>query len=146
LLRNTVDEFLLVDSGQAQPFDGSLEDYRHWLLNRDKNVPSENETASSSSAPLVDKKQARQQAAARRAQLAPLTSKLKKLEQAMKKLAEQSTRIEEQLADPDLYDDSNKEKLKKLLNEQATLREQNDVTEEQWLTIQEELDALEAES
>jgi ATP-binding cassette subfamily F protein 3 len=146
LLRNTVDEFLLVDSGQAQPFDGSLEDYRHWLLNRDKSAPSESKTAVTDSVPLVDKKQARQQAAARRAQLAPLTSKLKKLEQAMQKLAEQLTRIEEQLADPDLYDDSNKEKLKKLLNEQATVCEQNDATEEQWLTIQEELDALETES
>lgn len=146
LLRNTVDEFLLVDSGQAQPFDGSLEDYRHWLLNRDKSAPSENEAAASDSVPLVDKKQARQQAAARRAQLAPLTSKLKKLEQAMQKLAEQLTRIEEQLTDTDLYDESNKDKLKKLLSEQATLREQNDATEEQWLTIQEELDALETES
>jgi ATP-binding cassette subfamily F protein 3 len=77
LLRNTVDEFLLVDSGQAQPFDGSLEDYRHWLLNRDKSVPVSFDT----SAPLVDKKQLRQNAAARRVQLAPLTSKIKKLEQ-----------------------------------------------------------------
>jgi len=145
LLRNTVDEFLLVDAGQAQPFDGSLEDYRHWLLNRDKSAPTSNEATTDNDAPLVDKKQARQQAAARRAQLAPLTSKLKKLEQSMQKFSDQLTQIEEQLADSKLYDDSNKEKLKKLLAEQASLREQNDETEEQWLTIQEELEVLETE-
>jgi ATP-binding cassette subfamily F protein 3 len=134
----------LVDAGQAQPFDGSLEDYRHWLLNRDKSVPNSNEPTNTD-APLVDKKQARQQAAARRAQLAPLTSKLKKLEQSMQKFSEQLARIEEQLSDTSLYEESNKEKLKKLLSEQATLREQNDDTEEQWLAIQEELEALETE-
>ena len=131
--------------GRAQPFDGSLEDYRHWLLNRDKSAPTSNEATTDNDAPLVDKKQARQQAAARRAQLAPLTSKLKKLEQSMQKFSDQLTQIEEQLADSKLYDDSNKEKLKKLLAEQASLREQNDETEEQWLAIQEELEALETE-
>ena len=63
----------------------------------------------------------------------------------MQKFSEQLARIEEQLSDTSLYEESNKEKLKKLLSEQATLREQNDDTEEQWLAIQEELEALETE-
>ena len=63
----------------------------------------------------------------------------------MQKFSEQLARIEEQLSDTSLYEESNKEKLKKLLSEQATLQEQNDDTEEQWLVIQEELEALETE-
>ena len=140
LLRNTVDEFLLVDSGKAEPFDGSLDDYRHWLLNRDKSTPS---TAVEANTPLVDKKQARQDAAARRAQLAPLTSKIKKLEQQMHMLGEQMAAIEEQLADISLYDEANKNKLKQILAEQSQLRSINDDIEEQWLALQEELELLE---
>jgi ATP-binding cassette subfamily F protein 3 len=142
LLRNTVDEFLLVDSGQAQPFDGSLEDYRHWLLNRDKSVPVSFDT----SAPLVDKKQLRQNAAARRVQLAPLTSKIKKLEQSMQKLSGQLSVIEEQLTDTELYSENNKDKLKKILGQQAQLCQENDDIEEQWLALQEELELLEGEA
>jgi len=132
---------LLVDSGKAEPFDGSLEDYRHWLLNRDKSAPA---STADTSAPLVDKKQARQDAAARRAQLAPLTSKIKKLEQTMHKLGEQMAVIEQQLADVSLYDDANKNKLKQILAEQSQLSAKNDDAEEQWLTLQEELELLEA--
>ena len=141
LLRNTVDEVLPVDSGKAEPFDGSLDDYRHWLLNRDKSAPA---SELDNSAPLVDKKQARQDAAARRAQLAPLTSKIKKLEQQMSKLGEQMSAIEAQLADISLYDEANKNKLKQVLAEQTQLRTKNDDTEEQWLALQEELELLEA--
>lgn len=142
LLRNTVDEFLLVDSGQAQPFDGSLEDYRHWLLNRDKSAPVSFDT----SAPLVDKKQLRQNAAARRVQLAPLTSKIKKLEQNMQKLGGQLSVIEEQLTDTELYSENNKDQLKKILGQQAQLCQENDDIEEQWLALQEELELLESEA
>jgi ATP-binding cassette subfamily F protein 3 len=142
LLRNTVDEFLLVDSGQAQPFDGSLEDYRHWLLNRDKSAPVSFDT----SAPLVDKKQLRQNAAARRVQLAPLTSKIKKLEQSMQKLSGQLSVIEEQLTDTELYSENNKDQLKKILGQQAQLCQENDDIEEQWLALQEELELLEGEA
>ena len=90
----------------------------------------------------VDKKLARQQAAARRAELAPLTKEVKRLETEMERCAKRLAAIEAALLDASIYDDDNKAKLTELLTEQGQLREQNDNTEERWLALQEELEAL----
>ncbi|NKI18493.1 ATP-binding cassette domain-containing protein [Spongiibacter sp. KMU-166] len=141
LLRNTVDEFLLVDDGAVTPFDGSLDDYRQWLLSRDK-TSDNGDTGASPEEPVVDRKRARQEAAARRAKLAPLSKEVKKLESRMATIGRELADIEQQLADPALYEDSNKQKLKELLTRQGTLREENNGVEEAWLTLQEEMEAL----
>ncbi|MGB1907515.1 MAG: ATP-binding cassette domain-containing protein, partial [Spongiibacter sp.] len=141
LLRNTVDEFLLVDDGAVTPFDGSLDDYRQWLLSRDK-TSGDGDTGASPEEPVVDRKRARQEAAARRAKLAPLSKEVKKLESRMATIGRELADIEQQLADAALYEDSNKQKLKELLTRQGTLREENNGVEEAWLTLQEEMEAL----
>src|SRR5690554_2025115 len=69
LLRNTVDEFVLVAEGRVTDFDGDLDDYYRWLLaRRQQQASPERESAADS------KKALRQQAAARREQLKPLTN------------------------------------------------------------------------
>ncbi len=148
LLRNTVDEWLLVADGKVSEFDGTLEDYHHWLTehNRRSQAPAEAEPKASdavASKPASgDKKAQRQQAAARREQLKPLTNRIKKLESQMEKLNHQLAQVEEQLADTSLYDDSEKDRLQGLLQQQVDCRQQLDDTEEQWLEAQEELEAL----
>ena len=140
LLRNTVDELLLVDNGSVSPFDGSLDDYRQWLLSRNRELGDKPQSAST--APVVDKKKARQDAAAKRAKLAPLNNEIKKLERTLQKVVEQLQAIEAQLADTSLYDETNKQQLKTLLAEQARLQTENNTAEEAWLELQEQLEAL----
>jgi ATP-binding cassette subfamily F protein 3 len=145
LIRNTVDELLLVDNGIAEAYEGSLDDYRQWLLSRDKSNPAEpGSDNGNSTEPMVDKKQARQQAAQRRQQLAPVTKQIKQLENQMEKLATALNGIEEQLSDASLYDAENKEQLKTLLGKQQQLTHENNDVEARWLELQEQLDTLEA--
>jgi ATP-binding cassette subfamily F protein 3 len=140
LLRNTVNEFLLVAEGRVAEFDGDLEDYYRWLSQQRINtVEEEQPTAANDN--KVDKKAQRQQSAAQRAQLKPLTNKLKNLESQMEKLQTRLADVETQLGDSSIYDEKNKAKLQTLLVDQATLQTQLEETEENWLLVSEVLEA-----
>lgn len=143
LLRNTVNEFLLVADGSVSEFDGDLEDYYKWMQQQKTNaVATEKETvATNDSDSKVDKKAQRQQSAAQRAQLKPLTNKLKSLETQLEKLQKRLSEIETQLGDSSIYDDKNKAKLQELIAEQGKLQAQVEEVEENWLLVSEELEA-----
>ena len=143
LLRNTVNEFLLVADGQVTEFDGDLEDYYQWMQQqKTRAAATENAVVvAPNNDNKVDKKAQRQQSAATRAQLKPLTNKLKSLEAQMEKLQMRLSEMEMRLADPDIYDEKNKGVLQPLLQEQATLQTQLEETEENWLMISEQLEA-----
>jgi len=147
LIRNTVNEFLLVANGQVNEFDGDLEDYYRWLSQHNiqsnpSNNPQQNESEEKTSADSkVDKKAQRQQSAAQRAQLKPLTNKLKNLESQLEKYQTRLAEIETQLGDPTIYDDKNKNKLQELLLEQSKALSAVEEAEENWLLISEELEA-----
>jgi len=140
LLRNTVDQFLLVVDGQVSEFDGDLDDYHRWLLQRRQ----EDSAAEKAEAPepQQDKKALRQQAAARRQALKPLTDKLKKLERQMEQLTAKLGDVEQALADPSIYEEAHKERMQTLLKSQGEYRSQLDDCEEQWLMLTEEVEAL----
>ena len=143
LLRNTVNEFLLVADGSVSEFDGDLEDYYKWMQQQKTNaVAAEKDILTASDNDnKVDKKAQRQQSAAARAQLKPLTNKLKSLETQLEKLQKRLGEIETQLGDPAIYDDKNKTKLQELIAEQGKLQTQLEETEENWLMVSEELEA-----
>ncbi len=143
LLRNTVNEFLLVADGSVSEFDGDLEDYYKWMQQQKSNTAStEKETATDSEGDnKVDKKAQRQQSAAQRAQLKPLTNKLKNLESQLEKYQKRLSEIETLLGDSAIYEDKNKAKLQELLAEQGKLQTQLEETEENWLMVSEELEA-----
>src|SRR5690625_3628465 len=129
LLRHTVDEFVLVADGRGTDFDGDLDDYYRWLLTRRQPEGAVRDGATDS------KKAARQQAAARREQLKPLTNKRKQLERDMAKLEARLTELDATLADEALYTDERKDELKKCLVEQADLRDRLGQQEEAWLEV-----------
>ncbi len=142
LLRNTVNEFLLVANGKVSEFDGDLPDYYQWMQQQKSTAASvEKEKTTAGEGDKVDKKAQRQQSAAQRAQLKPLTNKLKNLETQMEKLQTRLAAIELELSDTAIYDDKHKTKLQALLVEQATAQTQLDETEEKWLAISEEIEA-----
>lgn len=147
LLRNTVNEFLLVADGKVEEFDGDLEDYYKWLLQQRQQAAAQEkqaavlEKSANSDGDKLDKKAQRQQSAAQRAQIKPLTNKLKSLESQMEKLQARLADVENQLGDSDIYDEKNKNKLRDLLAEQSKLQTQLEETEENWLQVSEELEA-----
>tara|TARA_R110001583_G_scaffold40646_3_gene129583 strand:- start:1714 stop:3642 length:1929 start_codon:yes stop_codon:yes gene_type:complete len=144
LLRNCVDEFLLVSDGQVTPFDGDLNDYARWLTEA---AASRVVTESSSAEPVGGessqlRKERKRLEAARRQQLAPLRKRIEKLEQQMERQANDIDKINQQLADPTVYEDSHKLQLKQLLQQQVQLQQSNSDTEERWLAGVEELELL----
>ena len=143
LLRNTVDELILVHDGCAEPYAGDLDDYRRWILNRDKTDSTTAEAADNidaTQANPVDKKRARQDAAAARAKLAPLRKELQALERNLERDNAAMKSLEEALTDNSLYEAGGKERLQTLLRQQADLRSTIELNEERWLELQDTLD------
>ena len=138
LLRNTVDDYLLVADGKLTAFDGDLDDYHRWLQRQrqDSTESAEREAGGD------DRKAQRQRAAAKREQLRPLTHKLKKYERQLETLQAQLETLETQLADGALYEAENKAQLQQLVREQGTVKQQLADCEENWMLVSEELEAL----
>ncbi len=140
LLRNTVDEFLLVDSGKVATYEGDMADYQAWLLQSQKESPV---ATGADSAAKIDKKGDRQAAAALREQLKPYTKAIARLEQQMEKHQSALKRIESQLLEPALYESGNS-RLAELLKEQGAIKQQLEEVEMDWLEKSEHLEALKA--
>ena len=143
LLRTVTDTLLLVDAGKVTPFDGDLEDYRQWVKESLKQDSSDNASLASG---VSNKKQQRQDAAEQRKLLQPLRNKLKTLEKQIDKLNHDKDEVEAKLADNSIYDDSNKQQLKTLLEQQVTVSQSLEKVEEDWLAISEEMEALQQDS
>ena len=141
LIRNTVDELLLVNAEEVAPFAGDLDSYTHWLLShlRDKG-----EQTSSAPGPAIQRKQQRREGAEIRQQLRPLKKALSEAELRMNKLDVAVSDIENRLADPAIYQPEHKEALQSLLFEQSQLKQQREAVEIQWLELAEQLETLEA--
>ncbi|MFO1372383.1 MAG: ATP-binding cassette domain-containing protein [Candidatus Competibacteraceae bacterium] len=147
LLRTTTDEFLLIAEGRVQPFNGDLDDYRDWLNERQR-------TANRDAAPraagngnsAAERREQKRQEAERRQQLAlkrkPLEQRVKKLEQRLEKLHVEQTRLHDELLEPALYEDANKNRLKELLLRKAQVDKDVAEIEGEWLEAQEALEAL----
>lgn len=141
LIRNTVDDLLLVNAGEVAPFAGDLDSYTHWLLShlRDKG-----EQTSSAPGPAIQRKQQRREGAEIRQQLRPLKKALSEAEMRMNKLDVAVNDVENRLADPAIYQPEHKEALQSLLFEQSQLKQQREAVEIQWLELAEQLETLEA--
>ena len=154
LLRTTTDAFLIVGHGRARPFDGDLDDYRDWLAEREKAAraaQSAQEDAQSkaaggpSAAEKREQKRADAESRQRLAQLRkPVERELAKVEKTMEKLNAEKATLETALADPGLYAEAQKAKLRDALARQATLARELESAEERWLELQEEIEAINA--
>ena len=144
LLRNTVDEFYLVHDKQVEEFNGDLEDYAKWLneVNAQSAVKNNDVLKTESENSSQNRKEQKRREAELRQQSAPLRKKIAQFEMEMEKLATRLSQIEQQLADGELYDSQNKEKLTALLNEQVQLKKNLETVETDWLATQEELELL----
>ncbi|PKM11364.1 MAG: ABC transporter ATP-binding protein [Gammaproteobacteria bacterium HGW-Gammaproteobacteria-3] len=137
LLRSVTDQLWLVAGGQVQPFDGDLEDYRLWLAEQKKDIDDSGAADS-----LSSRKDQRKQDAERRQQLKPLTDTLKRAEQAVEQLHQRQHRLEQQLADPGIYQDAEKNRLIQLLAEKAEVDGKLERAEMDWLMAEEKLEEV----
>jgi ATP-binding cassette subfamily F protein 3 len=142
LLRTTVDEFFLVANAQVQPFDGDLDAYHEWLQSQQKNSAEPQE---SPSAPKLDRKTEKREAAERRQRLKPFKDAVAKYEKEVHKHEQDLADINDKLADNSVYDADNKPQLTELLQQQATLQQALSQAEERWMVAEEALQTAEAE-
>ena len=142
LLRATADELLLVCDGRVSPFEGDLEDYRTWLANRHREgspAPVRIEAA-------ADRRQQRRLEAEARnrlsAQRRPIEERLQALEAEMAQLTAQKGQLESLVADPNLYTQNNRDRLKACLIDQSRVNARLQDVERLWLELQSQLEAL----
>lgn len=144
LLRATTDDLFLVADGKVEEFNGDLDDYAKWLNDyRAQQLQAGAEPGSSDA--KRDRKADRQRAADIRNQLRPLKKQIEKLETEIAKLEAGKKAIEEQLADPALYDNSNKARLAELLKQQGDIRNTLEDREMAWMEASEQLQQMENE-
>jgi ATP-binding cassette subfamily F protein 3 len=142
MLKNTADEFYLVDNGTVAQFGYDLDEYYQWLLNANKEAikKPDNETKSHTSS---HRKEQKRLEAEFRKSVQPLKKQIEKLEKSLDKFTDALSEIELKLADNDLYHDDNKAKLTTLLNQQADITPKLNQIEEDLLVSLEELETKE---
>jgi ATP-binding cassette subfamily F protein 3 len=139
LLRSVTDQLLLVSGGKVQPFDGDLDDYRLWLTEQkkgdEKSVIDSNDT--------VSRKDQRKLDADRRKKHKPLFDTLKKAEIAVEKYHNEQRELEHQLADPAIYEASEKDHLKRILDRKVQVDKLLDEAESAWMEAEEAIEHAE---
>jgi ATP-binding cassette subfamily F protein 3 len=137
LLRNTVEELLLVHDGRIDAYPEDLEGYEKWILSSYKTDRPAQERNSEDS-----RKARRQQAAARREQLRPLKRELAGIEADLASAEAELAALRDTLADPELYAGERAEELAELLRREGVLKSSTERLEERWLELQGELENL----
>ena len=136
LLRTVCDRFFLVADGLLKPFDGDLDDYRIWLAERQKAEQSFRDEAVSS----ISRKDQRKLGAELRQKQKPLQDALKKAEERVEKYHAEQRRLEAELSEPSLYDESQKDRLKLLLARKSEVDKALEEAEAEWMAAGERLE------
>ena len=126
LLVNTVDEFLIIEDGELNKFDGDLEDYRKSIL-KNKSVKlnaKDSKTSKEKQPNRIDKKEARQ-----------IRAKVATHEKTLKRLQTKLLETEEVLNNPDAYLKDEGPDLQSLLRTQIGLKDQIEELEGEWLEM-----------
>ncbi len=139
LLESCVDEFYIVANGRVTDFDGDIDDYQQWLNDDKKQSVKANKVVSE---PQVDKKQQRKEQAELRKKASPLRKQADKFEKLVQQNQDELTTVEAQLADSDIYQTEHKVKLTDLLKRQASLKQDLETNEMQWLDLEEQIEEI----
>jgi ATP-binding cassette subfamily F protein 3 len=158
LLRSTCDELWLVSNGAVGPFAGDLDDYRNWLdadkserKSRAAQAGADNPAQTAPAADTgVSRKDLRRQQAEARQRVSnlrkPLATRLAKIETEIETLTREKAQLETVLGEPGIYDEANRERMQLAIARQGELNWKLADAEQRWLAVQEELEALEAQS
>jgi len=143
LLRATTDALWLVADGRIAPFDGDLDDYRDWVLERSRRSGDSGRDDGEAAGINDRKARKRAEAEARQksyAQKKPLADKLARVERQMSELSAEHKAVEAWLASPAAYTEMEKDALKERIAQQGDLAWRLARLEEEWLEISEALE------
>lgn len=140
LLRHTVDKFWLVANQTIQAFDGDLEDYRQHIN------PKENTAEHHLKEPSIDRKTQKRQEAQERQRLSqlrkPILQEIEQLEKHMAELSQLLDILDAQIADPQLYEDTQRDKRLEIIQKHQQAHQKNQQYEQQWLALHEKLELI----
>ena len=149
LLRGICDRFILVANGVVREFDGDLDDYARWLA-QDSRVAAQvaaqaaalaRGAAGAEADSAGSRRTARRREAEARNRLSPLRAELRHIDAELPRLTARRSALEQQLADPLLYQNMSAEDQRRLTREHGTLAAEIDRIETRWLELSEELGA-----
>jgi ATP-binding cassette subfamily F protein 3 len=139
LLRAVCDDYLLVQGGRVQAFDGDLDDYAKLVL---RAAPVGSVDATGSTHPP---RQARRDRAGQRARSAPLRKEIERIEKQLALLERERTGVHAELADPATYADGNP-RAGALTQSAGELARRISELEEAWLEAHAALEAAEVDA
>ncbi len=155
LLRATADELWLVADGHLAPFDGDLDDYKAWVLSRDRTAARGGDAASPAQAasveptgqrPFADRRKERREEAQARQQRAdrrkPFLARQSALEREMEPLGAEKRALDLWLASPEAYTAEARPELVAALARQGDLSFRLARLESEWLELAERLEAM----
>jgi ATP-binding cassette subfamily F protein 3 len=134
LLEATADRLWLVKDGSVAPYDGDLDDYRQVITGSTGDRKERRE------ADKASKADRRRESAQRRAAFEPLAKQIRATEGLMERTKKRLDGIEDQLADPQLYE-RDPRAVTQLSKERAELAAALAKHEENWLTMSAEYEA-----
>ena len=129
------DRLWLVKDGGVAPFQGDMSDYREMLLSERGGVRRERPKD-------AKPKPTKAQRAETRSTLAGLQKEVRVAEARIAKIEEMKTKIDELLADPDLYVSKPANEFEKLQKKRAEIVDGLEKAEALWLDAQERLEAM----
>ena len=146
LIRATVDELWLVADGAVRPFDGDLDDYRTWVLDRARGVARGSDATRDAGATAADRRaQKRDEAEARQKRTdarKPLLARQAGVERDLERLGSEKAELDAWLATSDAYAVEQKPRLVATIERQGELTWMLARLEAEWLEISEALDAI----
>jgi ATP-binding cassette subfamily F protein 3 len=132
-----------VHDGRVAEFEGDLDDYAALVLAARRD---DGGTSPTRAEPAADRKELRKQEAAERQRVAnarkPLQNRLGKVEQELAKVSTELRELDARLADPDFYHAGDADEVAALIKRRGELAPKVEQLEEQWLSIQTELEAI----
>jgi ATP-binding cassette subfamily F protein 3 len=147
LLRVTCDRLLLVHDKRVDDFPLSLDDYPKWLSEQNRqaatdSVDTNDDVSENNAAARKDRKRIQAQ---QRQRLQPLRKRVTRAETKLEKLHNNQSELEKQLADPEIYNEQNKQKLQDCLLKKADVDKRCEAVENEWMQASEELEGLTSE-
>lgn len=136
LVELAADKLWLVGDGKVTNFDGDLDDYRTYLAERARAARQANATPGKERP-----RDERKERAEARAALAPLRERVTKIEAEMAKMQREADLIAKKLSDPETHTRFPVAEIAKVTQKHGLLLKQIGVLEEEWLELQEKLEA-----
>ena len=134
LLEACADRLWLVADGGVKTFDGDMDDYRRFVLERASDGDSARKGNGGAQA------EQRREAAKTRKELAPLKKKIEQAEERMKKFEALLARVDEALAHPDAFA-KDSARAAQLAQQRAELERALAGAEDEWLAMSHEYES-----